>query len=114
MITFPLWFNIILALFTLHLVFYCVIFLIKGKMINYYKEFSIEKKEKLISKFSKRLKFQKHTIWLILLNVFIMPALIYMLAPELFYHITILNVVLSVGVLIEFFYVKAVLRELKT
>ncbi len=84
-------------------------------MINYYSEFPHEKKGKLIKYFSKRMKIQKIIICFFLpINVFIMPFVLYHYAPVYFYHFTILAIVLSVGVIISFFYTKAVLSELKT
>ncbi len=115
MITFPLWFKILLGLFSLNIVFVSIIFLIKEKMINYYNEFPHEKKRKLVNYFSIRMKIQKIIICIFVpINVFFMPYFLYNFAPTHFYHFTILVVVLSVGVIISFFYIKAVLSGLKT
>ena len=114
MITFPFWFNILLGLFSLNILVAGIFFLLKQKMINYYKEFPYEKKLKLIKYFSKRMKIQKLLIWILPINVFLIPYVLYLYDPAHFYHFTILMVVLSVGFIISFFYTRAVLNGLNT
>ena len=113
-VTFPLWLNVILGLTGLHLLLMAIIYSSKSKIVSSFNSSTHENKTKIIDIYSRWLKYLKFILWLLPINLFIIPYIFYLYVPEHFIHITVFMSATSVSVIVNYIYRKALLNALET
>lgn len=114
MITFPLWLNIILGVVGIHLILVAILILLKNKTIDSFNKLSSEKKNKLVSSYSRYVKYLKYSLWLMPINLIFVPYILYLYLPNNAFHFFIFMVVSYVSIIASIFYRTTVLNGFKT
>lgn len=112
MITFPFWFKIFLGCFGMLIISGAIRRLYKNKYLDGVSKLSPEKKNKLIENSSFLVKILKIFLWLLPINLILVPSLVYKYSPSDFFHIFVMMCIIYILVAEEFLFRRSVLLRL--
>ena len=112
MITFPLWFKILLASGIIPIIWGTYLCFTKDKYIAKIKELPDGKKEKLIKANSRVVKILKLFFWATPVNLILTPYLIYTYNSEAFFHYFTVIIIAHIIAIESFLIDKALLKNL--
>ena len=113
MITFPLWFKILIGWFLFALILGIVNYFAKDNYVHKLRELPAEKKTRLLNSYMLIIKIYKIFFWASPLYLIVIPILIYKYQQTGLFHMTVLQILMYIVILEDFFYRRFIFEKLK-
>ena len=113
MITFPLWFKIFLGWFLFTMILGVVNYFARDKYAHKLMGLPTEKKTRFLKSCVLRIKIYKMFFLASPLYLIVIPFLIYKYNRQDFFHMTVLQILLYIGIVKDFLYRKFLIKKIK-